>query len=85
MFDVQAWWARDVMMDRIEVPNTIAMQADIDDRQKREAAGSDDYDAIWYQGDYVRKLIAETDYPSLDLEGASQAFKAWKGHKIPTS
>ena len=51
MFDVQAWWARDVMMDRIEVPNTIAMQADIDDRQKREAAGSDDYDAIWYQGD----------------------------------
>lgn len=33
MFDVQAWWARDVMMDRIEVPNTIAMQADIDDRE----------------------------------------------------
>ena len=81
MFDAQAWWARDVIMDRIEIPNTPAMQADIDDRQTREAAGSDDYDAIWYQGDYVKELIAETDYPSFDLEGACQAFKAWKGHK----
>lgn len=81
MFDAQSWWARDVIMGRISVPDTATMQADIDARQAREAAGQDDYDAIWYQGDYVKELIGETDYPSFDLEGACQAFKAWKGHK----
>ena len=81
MFDAQAWYARDVIMGRVALPTQPEMQADIDDRQTREAAGSDDYDAIWYQGDYIKELIAETDYPSFDLEGACQAFKAWKGHK----
>jgi trimethylamine monooxygenase len=81
MFDAQAWWARDVIMGRISTPDTAAMQADVDDRIARENAGEDDYDAIWYQGDYVKELIAETDYPDFDLEGACQAFKEWKGHK----
>jgi trimethylamine monooxygenase len=81
MFDAQAWWARDVIMGRIETPDKAAMLADVADRVAREDAGQDDYDAIWYQGDYVKELIAETDYPDFDLEGACQAFKAWKGHK----
>jgi trimethylamine monooxygenase len=81
MFDAQAWWARDVIMGRIETPDKAAMLADVADRVAREDAGEDDYDAIWYQGDYVKELIAETDYPDFDLEGACQAFKAWKGHK----
>jgi trimethylamine monooxygenase len=81
MFDAQAWWARDVIMGRISVPDQAAMQADIDDRQAREGALEDDYACIWYQGDYVKELIAETDYPTFDLEGACQAFKEWKGHK----
>ncbi|MEP6266766.1 MAG: NAD(P)/FAD-dependent oxidoreductase [Paracoccaceae bacterium] len=81
MFDAQAWWARDVMMGRISLPDKAVMHADVADRISREDAGQDDYDAIWYQGDYVAELIAETDYPSFDLEAACQAFKAWKGHK----
>lgn len=81
MFDAQAWWARDVIMGRIAVPNKAAMQADVADRVAREDAGETDYDAIWYQGDYVKELIDETDYPSFDVEGACQAFKQWKGHK----
>jgi trimethylamine monooxygenase len=31
----------------------------------RGDAGQDAHDAIHYQGDYVKELIAETDYPSL--------------------
>ncbi|MBO6791600.1 MAG: NAD(P)/FAD-dependent oxidoreductase [Dinoroseobacter sp.] len=81
MFDAQAWWARDVIMGKIALPNSAAMDADIADREAREDAGETDYDAIWYQGDYVKELIAETDYPSFDLEGACMAFKEWKGHK----
>ena len=81
MFDAQAWWVRDVIMDRITIPDRAKMEADVLDRIAREDAGEDDYDAIWYQGDYIKELIDETDYPSFDVEGACKAFKEWKGHK----
>ena len=81
MFDAQAWWVRDAIMGRIAMPDAATMHADVTDRVAREDAGADDYDAIWYQGDYIRELIDETDYPSFDVEGACQAFKQWKGHK----
>ncbi len=81
MFDAQAWWVRDAIMGKIALPDHSSMQADIADREAREDAGTDDYDAIWYQGDYVKELVAETDYPSFDVEGACLAFKAWKGDK----
>ncbi|MCK8462247.1 NAD(P)/FAD-dependent oxidoreductase [Aliiroseovarius sp. S1339] len=81
MFDAQAWWVRDAIMSKIALPSQAKMEADVADRIAREDAGADDYDAIWYQGDYIKELIAETDYPSFDVEGACQAFKQWKGHK----
>lgn len=82
MFDAQAWWVRDTIMGKIDIPSDKAkLIADVNDRVAREDAGTDDYDAIWYQGDYVKELIAETDYPSFNVEGACQAFKEWKGYK----
>ncbi len=81
MFDAQAWWVRDAIMGKIAIPDQDAMLADVADRVAREDAGENDYDAIWYQGDYIKELIAETDYPTFDVEGACQAFKEWKGHK----
>ena len=82
MFDAQAWWVRDVILERIALPDHAAMVADVEARQAAEAALQDDYACIWYQGDYTKELIEETDYPSFDVEGACQAFKAWKGHKM---
>ena len=82
MFDAQAWWARDVIMERIKIPSKSEMQADVKNRIAREDALEDDYGCIWYQGDYTLELIKETDYPTFDVEGACQAFKAWKGHKV---
>ncbi|MEM9584652.1 MAG: NAD(P)/FAD-dependent oxidoreductase [Pseudomonadota bacterium] len=81
MFDAQAWWVRDAILGKIAMPSKAEMEADVTDRVAREDAGEDDYDAIWYQGDYIKELIAETDYPSFDVEGACKAFKEWKGHK----
>ena len=82
MFDAQAWWVRDAIMGKIDIPTDKAtLMADVDARVAAEDAGADDYDAIWYQGDYVKELIDETDYPSFDVEGACKAFKEWKGHK----
>ncbi|MBN9250630.1 MAG: NAD(P)/FAD-dependent oxidoreductase [Mesorhizobium sp.] len=82
MFDAQAWWARDVILGRIKVPaDKKALLADVSDRVAGEDAGKDSYDAIRYQGDYVKELIAETDYPSFDVDGANEAFFEWKKHK----
>ena len=81
MFDAQAWWVRDCIMGKIALPSKEAMIADVEERVAREDAGNDDYYAIKYQGDYVQELIDETDYPSFDVDGACEAFYAWKKHK----
>jgi trimethylamine monooxygenase len=82
MFDAQAWWVRDVILGRIEVPsNKQALMADVAEREAREEASDDTKYAIKYQGDYVKELIAETDYPSFDVDGACEAFYEWKKHK----
>jgi trimethylamine monooxygenase len=82
MFDAQAWWVRDAIMGRIALPTDRAvLLKDVADRVASEDAGKDTHDAIQYQGDYVKELIAETDYPSFDVDGACQAFFEWKDHK----
>ena len=82
MFDAQAWWVRDVMMGKIDIPSDKAvLMADVAEREAREEASDDTKYAIKYQGDYVKELIAETDYPSFDVDGACEAFYEWKKHK----
>lgn len=83
MFDAQAWWVRDVIMDRIDLSavSKDAMLADVQEREVREEASDDVKYAIKYQGAYVKELVAETDYPSFDVDGACQAFFEWKAHK----
>ena len=81
MFDAQAWYVRDVIMDRIELPSRVVMEQDPKDREAAEDALEDDYQCIAYQGDYVRELIADTDYPSFDIDAANEAFYQWKKHK----
>ena len=73
---------RDAIQGKIEIPaSRDARAADVEKRVAAEDAGEDDYDAIRYQGDYVKELIAETDYPSFDVDGANEAFFQWKKHK----
>ena len=82
MFDAQAWWVRDAIMGKIKIPTDKAvLLKDVADRVHHEDEGKDAHDAIHYQGDYVKELIAETDYPSFDVDGACEAFFAWKDHK----
>ena len=82
MFDAQAWWVRDAIMGKIEIPaDKEPLLADVKEREEREEASPDVKYAIKYQGDYVLELIEETDYPTFDVAGACQAFYEWKGHK----
>ncbi len=81
MFDAQAWYARDVILGRLDLPSKSEMQADTAHRQAQEDAIADDYESIRYQGDYTLRLMAMTDYPDFDIEGANNAFFEWKKHK----
>ena len=81
MFDVQAWYARDVIMGRITLPSLAQMQADSAVwREKEEASTGASYD-IDFQTAYVRDLIDRTDYPDFKPEVVAEQFKEWKHHK----
>ena len=67
MFDAQAWYARDHIMDRIQLPDLEAMRQHSRAWRNREEKLEDDERMIWFQGDYVQELIDETDYPSFDV------------------
>ncbi|WP_413203915.1 NAD(P)-binding domain-containing protein [Rhodospirillum sp. A1_3_36] len=82
MFDAQAWYVRDIILGRIAVPeDKEVLVADVNERVAREDVSDDVKYAIRYQGDYVKELIADTDYPSFDVDGACEAFYQWKKHK----
>ena len=63
------------------MPDRAARDADEKVWLDREGTLESDEDLIWYQGDYVKELIAETDYPSFDVEGVNKTFMEWEHHK----
>ena len=81
MFDAQAWWVRDCIMDKISLPDSASMAHDVINRTAAEDAIEDDYGCIEYQGAYTMELIEETDYPSFDITASNKAFYEWKKHK----
>ena len=81
MFDAQAWYARDIIMGRLDVPSEEEMQTRIAVWRDEEDSLPDDYGAIEFQGKYTRHLMAKTDYPYFDIKASNQAFFEWKKHK----
>lgn len=81
MFDAQAWYVRDVIMGKIAVPSYQEMIKHSAQWRTREEALQDDEQMIWFQGDYTKELIDETDYPTFDVEGVNKTFMKWEHHK----
>ena len=81
MFDAQAWFARDVMLGRIELPSLQEMQIDTLAWHNAEKSLEDVHAMYKFQGDYIMRLIEQTDYPTFDIEGVRKTFMAWKKHK----
>ena len=81
MFDVQAWYARDVIMGRIQLPSKDEMQKDSAAWLEREATLADYEKEIWFQGDYVQTLLDQSDYPKFDVQGINNTFMEWEHHK----
>ncbi len=81
MFDAQAWYARDIILGRIELPSKADMAADIDQWVAREEKLADPFEQIDFQTDYTKDLVAATDYPDFDLDMVSSLFKEWEHDK----
>jgi len=81
MFDAQAWYARDLILRRIELPSFEEMQLHTKELHERETAQDDAAYAIDFQGEYTQMLIDETDYPDFDIKGVNRTFKDWKHNK----
>lgn len=81
MFDVQAWYARDVMLGRIALPSYEEMAADITQWQAREESLANPFEQIDFQKDYIVNLADQVDYPSCDWELTTELFKAWEHDK----
>lgn len=81
MFDAEAWYARDVVLGRITLPDRTEMDADIAAWQAREAGLDGPMEQIDYQADYVAELLAAVDYPAFDLDLTREHFKTWEHQK----
>lgn len=81
MFDVEAWWVRDVLLGRITLPARAAMDADIEQWRTRLATLQGPADEIAFQTDYVDDLRVDTDYPKFDLRMMEQHFLRWEHDK----
>lgn len=82
MFDAQAWYARDVILGRIKLPSAAEMAAHSQAWRDREETLENAEQMIWFQGDYVKELIAETDYPQFDIDKVNETFMEWEHHKM---
>jgi len=82
MFDAQAWYVRDLILERLALPDAETMAAESDQWQKAEETQDPTDEAkIRFQAEYVRRLIAKTDYPSFDIDHVIHEFLRWEHHK----
>jgi trimethylamine monooxygenase len=81
MFDAQAWYARDVVLGRIDLPSKQEMTADSKKWVAMEEACENPEQEIDFQTEYVRDLLEKTDYPHLDVDRVAELFKEWEHHK----
>ncbi|QEW08396.1 flavin-containing monooxygenase [Nitrincola iocasae] len=81
MFDAQAWYARDVILGRLPLPDKASMQADNQAWRDQEETLQTAQQMFEFQGSYIQHLIDATDYPSFNIQSVNETFLAWKHDK----
>lgn len=81
LFDAEAWYARDYVLDRITLPDRPEMADDIVAWCRREASLQGAFEKIDFQADHIQDLLSEVDYPKFDLDLTRKQFKDWERHK----
>lgn len=82
MFDAQAWYVRDVILDDIQLPDLAAREADeqkwLAEYEQVKTVNSE----IDFQAKYIRDLTNATDYPEFAVEKQGEIFKEWQKDKV---
>ncbi|MFH7587783.1 NAD(P)-binding domain-containing protein [Oceanimonas smirnovii] len=81
MFDAQAWYARDVIMGKITLPEADQRRKDMDSWLTRHERLGGCCDSIDFQASYIRDLLGPTDYPEFKVEEQAALLKEWQQHK----
>ncbi|MGJ5591666.1 NAD(P)-binding domain-containing protein [Micrococcus lylae] len=81
MFDAQAWYSRDLILGRAELPSAEERAAHMADWKARFAAIPGEIEEARFQCDYVEDLIEQTDYPMFDLDAVFEILASWKKAK----
>ena len=82
MFDCQAWYARDVIMGKIKIPNDKEIENDINKWVALEEKLENPDQMIDFQTEYTKELHEMSDYPKIDFELIRKHFKEWEHHKV---
>ncbi|HUH35260.1 MAG TPA: NAD(P)/FAD-dependent oxidoreductase [Moheibacter sp.] len=77
MFDAQAWFARDYMLKRIEIPSQEEREKDMAHWMQGEENCENSFDHVDFQTAYIRDLMTYTDYPDFNLDKVAEMFKSW--------
>jgi len=78
MFDCQAWYARDVIMGKIQMPSADEIEKDINKWVAQEEKLEDPIQMIDFQTEYTKDLHEASDYPNIDFELIRVHFKEWE-------
>lgn len=81
MFDTQAWYARDVIMNKIQLPSPEKMREDSIHWMEKLAACSTDHEYIDYQASYIQDILQATDYPDFNVYEQGLILKSWQSDK----
>ena len=82
MFDCQAWFARDVIMNKIKIPEANEVEKDIQKWVSLEEKLENPDQMIDFQTEYTKELHEMSDYPNIDFELIRKHFKEWEHHKV---
>ena len=82
MFDMQAFYVRDIILGRISVPDHPGRVTYVEERVAREDTDVKDVkDMMFYQRDYMKELVGEIDYPPYDVAKLEKLFWETIGYK----
>ena len=81
MFDAQAWYVRDIILGKKSVPSLTKMQQDTAYWHAQAQALTHAEQLGEFQGEYIKGLIEQTDYPSIDIDAVNQIFIQWMDDK----
>lgn len=83
MMDVQAFYARDVIMGKIKLPSKEDQETWHAKWKARQDAFTGVKDLVWCQGDYIAEIMSECSYPKKwDTEKTNENFMKWAENKV---